>query len=103
MQDVGGGRRFVAPIPHWLEFRVLAFLGTSTLLGTSFSSQRVHKERLEKPIPHAVLTSDGKESACNAGDMGLIPQLGGFPGERNGNPLQYSCLRNSWTEEPGGL
>ena len=85
------------------EFRVLAFLGTSTLLGTSFSAQRVHKERLEKPVPHVVLTSDGKESACNAGDMGLIPQLGKFPGEGNGNPLQYSCLRNSWTEEPGGL
>ena len=103
MQDVGCGRRFVAPLPHWREFRVLAFLGPRTLLATSFSSQRVHKERLEKPIPHAVLTSDGKESACNAGDMGLIPQLGGCPGEWNGNPLQYSCLRNSWTEEPGGL
>ena len=30
----------------------------------------------------------------NAGDMGLIPGLGRFPGERNGNPLQYSCLGN---------
>ena len=30
----------------------------------------------------------------NAGDMGLIPGLGRFPGERNGNPLQYSCLEN---------
>ena len=37
--------------------------------------------------------SDGKESACNAGDPGLIPGLGGFPGEGNGQPLQY-CLGN---------
>ena len=39
--------------------------------------------------------SDGKESACNAGDQGLIPGLGKSPGEGNGNPLQYSRLRNS--------
>ena len=47
--------------------------------------------------------SDGKESACNAGDPGSIPGLGRFPGEGNGNPLQYSCLENAMTEEPGGL
>ena len=39
--------------------------------------------------------SDGKESACNAGDLGSIPGLGRSPGEENGNPLQYSCLENS--------
>ena len=39
--------------------------------------------------------SDGKASACNAGDLGLIPGLGRPPGEGNGNPLQYSCLENS--------
>ena len=38
-------------------------------------------------------SSVGKESACNAGDLGLIPALGRCPGEGNGNPLQYSCLR----------
>ena len=36
----------------------------------------------------------GKESACNAGDQGLIPGLGTSPGGGNGNPLQYSCLEN---------
>ena len=40
-------------------------------------------------------SSDDKESACNVGDQGLIPGLGRFPGEGNGNPLQYSCLENS--------
>ena len=39
--------------------------------------------------------SDGKESTCNAGDLGLIPGLGRSPGEGNGSPLQYSCLENS--------
>ena len=39
--------------------------------------------------------SDGKESACNAGDLGLIPTLGRSPGGGNGNPLQYSCLEKS--------
>ena len=38
--------------------------------------------------------SEVKESACNVGDPGLIPELGRSPGERNGNPLQYSCLEN---------
>ena len=38
--------------------------------------------------------SDGKESAHNAGDSGVIPELGKSPGEGNGNPLQYSCLEN---------
>ena len=40
-------------------------------------------------------SSDGKESTCNAGDLGLIPRSGRSPGEGNGNPLQYSCLENS--------
>ena len=39
--------------------------------------------------------SDDKVSAYNAGDLGSIPGLGRFPGEGNGNPLQYSCLENS--------
>ena len=39
-------------------------------------------------------TSVSKESACNAGDLGVIPGLGRFPGEGNGNPLQYSSLKN---------
>ena len=40
-------------------------------------------------------SSAGKESACNAGDLGSIPGLGRSPGEGNGNPLQYSCLENA--------
>ena len=45
--------------------------------------------------------SDGKESACNAGHLGSISGLGRYPGVRNGNPPQYSCLgypmhRGAW-------
>ena len=39
--------------------------------------------------------SNGKESVCNAGELGLIPGLGRSPGEGNGYPVQYSYLENS--------
>ena len=39
-------------------------------------------------------SSDGKESACSAGDLGSIPGWGRCPGGGHGNPLQYSCLEN---------
>ena len=44
-------------------------------------------------------SSVGIESACCAGDLGLIPELGRCPGEGNGNPPQYSCLENSMDRE----
>ena len=44
--------------------------------------------------------SDGKASACNVGDPGLIPGSGRSPGEGNGNPLQCSCLENSMDGGP---
>ena len=40
------------------------------------------------------LYTEVKASACNAGDLGSIPESGRSPGEGNGNPLQYSCLEN---------
>ena len=45
-------------------------------------------------LPHLLSGSEGKESACNAGDLGLITGLERCPGEENGNPFQYSCLEN---------
>ena len=44
-----------------------------------------------------------KNPSASVGDVGSIPGSGRFPGEGNGNLLQYSCLENPWTEEPGGL
>ena len=51
--------------------------------------------------------SDSKESACNAGDLGLVPELGRSPGRGHGSPLQYSCLENpmdrgAWRLKPIG-
>ena len=49
---------------------------------------------------------DSRESACNTRDLDWIPGLGSYPGEGDGNPLQYSCLENSmergvwWATEP---
>ena len=48
------------------------------------------------------VSSDSKEFACNAGDPDSTPGSGRSPGERNGSPCQYSCLKNSVKEEPGG-
>jgi len=45
--------------------------------------------------------SDGKEFACNAGDLGSISGLGRSPGERNGYPSSILAWRIPWTEEPG--
>ena len=47
--------------------------------------------------------SDGKVSACIAGDLGLIPGLGRSPGEGNGNPLHILVWKIPWTEEHSGL
>ena len=46
-------------------------------------------------IGSSFIHSDGKASACNAGDPGSIPGSGRVPGEGNGKPLQYSCLKNA--------
>ena len=50
-------------------------------------------EHLEAPMGFPG-GSEVKASASNMGDLGSIPGLGRFPGEGNGNPLQYSCLEN---------
>ena len=47
--------------------------------------------------------SDDKESACNAGDLGLIPGLGRSPGEGKGYPIQYSGLENSMVYTAHGV
>ena len=51
----------------------------------------------------ASLVAQVVESACNEGDLGLIPGLGRCHGEGNANPLQYSGLENPMDKEPGGL
>ena len=58
--------------------------------------------------PRDLHSSVSKSSACNAGDLGLIPGSGRSPGEGNGNPLQYSCLeklmdRGAWQTIVSGV
>ena len=48
-------------------------------------------KRWSKGFPES---SDSKESSCNVGEPGSVPGSGRSPGEGNGNPLQYSCLKN---------
>ena len=48
-------------------------------------------------------SSDGKESACNTGDLDSVPGSGRPPEEGNGYPLHIVALRIPWTEEPGRL
>ena len=68
--------------------------GSLSLLQRSFLTQELNRGLLHC-FPGG---SDGKTSSCNAGDPGSIPGLERSPGERNGNPLQYSCLENPWME-----
>ena len=75
-------------------------MSSCTLSPHAFPISALHQERFLRsrtlPGPFNILPgrSDDKESACNAGDSGLIPGSGRFPGEENGYPLQYSCLEN---------
>ena len=57
------------------------------------------KKKKKKKIMVFPGRSDGKESACNAGDQDSIPGWGRSPGEENGNPLQYFCLKNPTDRE----
>ena len=81
--------------PHWDFIRTLRLgQGTGTLNFDTFSClalQSIIQERLLSF--HGGL--EGKASVHNAGDPGSIPGPGRSPGEGNGNPLHYSCLKNS--------
>ena len=64
---------------------------------TTYLTKDLHQDYLKNCQNSTVKIpggSDGKASAYNAGDLGLIPESGGSPGERNGYPLQYSFLKN---------
>ena len=65
-----------------------------------FSHGRKWHKSLENKTQARLGSSDGKESTCNAGDLGSIPGLGRSSGEGHGNPLQYSCLENPMERGP---
>ena len=53
------------------------------------------KKKAQNKVEDLPISTDGKESTCNAGDPGSTPGLGRCSGEGNGNSLQYSCLENT--------
>ena len=62
-------------------------------------SHHIAPQTLGSNIVVAPTGSDSKESACNEGDRNSTPGSGRSPGEKNGNPLQYSCLENPMGRE----
>ena len=58
---------------------------------------------LQLGFPGGSVVKNPPANAGDAGEVGSISELGRFPGVGNGNQLQYSCLQNSMTVEPGGL
>ena len=64
--------------------------------GTHLALSRMPPTQVQQIVAITITCdSDGKESACNAGDPRSIPGSGRSPGEGNGNPLQYSCLKTT--------
>ena len=79
------------------------FVKSGIRLGGCFQFWRIFFFYFEPFLlfPGLPSSSDGKESTCNARDLGLSPRSGTSLGEGNGNPLQYSCLEN-FMERPWG-
>ena len=78
-----------------LSFTSSKFVRTKLNFKNSFFLIYVLKEiksaKIQSELPWGL---DGKDSACNRGDLGSIRGLGRFPGEGHSNPLQHSCLEN---------
>ena len=73
------------------------FLNYVVILGKSYLSICIHATNNYCALTSCLGFPGGSEvkaSACNTGDLGSVPGLGRSPGEGNGNPLQYSCLKN---------
>ena len=72
-----------------------SFIGRITIIKMTILSKVIYRfNTTPSKLPMTFGGSDGKGSACNAGDLGSIPVLGRFLGEGYENPLQYSCLEN---------
>ena len=62
-----------------------------------------HTHTYIQEFPSDSVVKNLPANSGDTGDVSSIPGLGRLPGERDGNPLQYSCLENSMDREPGGL
>ena len=72
----------------------LAFGRHALLIFLAKKSSMLYQSQVCQNCDFSVDGSDGKKSACNAGDLRSIPGSGRPPREGNGNPRQYSCLEN---------
>ena len=89
-------RQILYKLSHRGSPRILEWVASHFSSGSSWVG-KIHWRRDRLPTPVFLgfpCGSAGKESTCNAGDLGSIPELGRTPGEGKGYPLQYSCLRN---------
>ena len=86
---------------RWVSPRVLRIPGLTqmTLRALAMLNARIINIYIVLFLGGAMV----KNTPVNAGDVGSIPGWGRSPGEGNGSPLQYSGLKNPWTEVPGGL
>ena len=71
----------------------------ATVYGVTHSQTQLKRLSSSSQVILMPVGSEGKASACNAGDLGSIPGSGRSPGEGNGNPTQYSCLENPMDRE----
>ena len=78
----------------WLIFLFLC-ITLEFLLKIGYLKKEIHLSVFVNWLQGFPCGSTGKESACNVGDLGLIPRLRRYPGEGNGFPFQYSGLENS--------
>ena len=81
-------------IVHFHSMNISIWLISSCQLELGETSTISSHELVQATVSTPLGGSDSKESALNAGDLGLIPMLERFPGGGHGNPLQYSCLEN---------
>ena len=82
-------------LPNWSQVPLLGWMSVPSSQKAHYNpSYRLSSQLKIWNLKISAQLFSGKESACNAGDLGLISGLGRSPGTGHGNPLQYSCLEN---------
>jgi len=86
-------------LPWWLSWKRICLQCKRPRFDSWVRKFSWRRDRLSTPVFLGfTYNSDGKETACSAGDLGSIPGLGRSPGGGHGNPLQYSGLESPHEE-----
>ena len=86
------------PIISWeIDGKTVETVADFIFLGSKITADDDHSHEIKRRFLVVPGGSDGKKSACSAGDLGSIPGLGRTPGEGNGYAPQYSGLENSYS------